>query len=101
MFYGTYDVSHSHTIVFGGYKRDYKTFYIPLTCIQVILCGGAINSPQLLMLSGIGPADHLRDVGIESLVNLPGVGENLQDHIEVFTNIELVWENLLSCKLIH
>lgn len=42
-----------------------------------------MNSPQLLMLSGIGPSDHLRDVGVDCNVNLPGVGENLQDHLEV------------------
>ena len=47
---------------------------------EVILCAGAIGSPQLLMLSGVGPADHLREVGIEPRVDLPGVGENLQDH---------------------
>lgn len=47
---------------------------------EVILAGGAINSPQMLMLSGIGPADHLRDKGIEPLLDLPGVGQNLQDH---------------------
>lgn len=47
---------------------------------EVILSGGAINSPQLLMLSGIGPAAHLREVGVEVVVDLPGVGENLQDH---------------------
>jgi choline dehydrogenase-like flavoprotein len=46
---------------------------------EVILSGGAFNSPQLLMLSGIGPADHLRDMGIETLIDLP-VGKNLQDH---------------------
>jgi choline dehydrogenase len=46
----------------------------------VVLCGGAINSPQLLMLSGIGPADHLRQHGIEVVADLPGVGENLHDH---------------------
>lgn len=50
---------------------------------EVILSGGSINSPQLLMLSGIGPADHLRDVGIEPLVPLAGVGQNLQDHATV------------------
>ena len=49
---------------------------------EVILCGGAFNSPQLLMLSGIGPADHLRSVGIEPVVDLP-VGKNLQDHLAV------------------
>ena len=47
---------------------------------EVILCGGAINSPQLLMLSGIGPADHLKSLGIHTRVDLPGVGQNLQDH---------------------
>ena len=49
---------------------------------EVILCGGAFNSPQLLMLSGIGPADHLRSVDIEPIVDLP-VGKNLQDHLAV------------------
>lgn len=48
---------------------------------EVILCGGAINSPQLLMLSGIGPAQHLKDLGIEVFHDLPGVGQNLQDHM--------------------
>ena len=47
---------------------------------EVILAGGAINSPQLLMLSGIGPAAHLAEVGIDTRVDLPGVGSNLQDH---------------------
>jgi choline dehydrogenase len=47
---------------------------------EVVLCGGAINSPQLLMLSGIGPADHLAEVGIDVVVDLPGVGANLHDH---------------------
>lgn len=49
---------------------------------EVILSGGAINSPQLLMLSGIGPADHLREKGIHVQVDLPGVGQNLQDHLD-------------------
>ncbi len=52
---------------------------------EVILCGGAINSPQLLMLSGIGPAAHLRQHGIEVRVDLPGVGSNLQDHLDICT----------------
>jgi choline dehydrogenase len=50
---------------------------------EVILCGGAINSPQLLMLSGIGPAAHLQAMGIEPTHDLPGVGQNLQDHYQV------------------
>lgn len=50
---------------------------------EVILSAGAINSPQLLMLSGIGPAAHLRGHGVEVLHDLPGVGANLQDHLAV------------------
>lgn len=51
---------------------------------EVILCGGAINTPQLLQLSGVGDAEHLRSLGIDPVVDLPGVGENLQDHLEVY-----------------
>lgn len=51
---------------------------------EVILCGGAINSPQLLQLAGIGAAAELRALGVPSVVDLPGVGENLQDHLEVY-----------------
>jgi choline dehydrogenase len=47
---------------------------------EVIVAGGAINSPQLLMLSGVGPADHLTSVGIDVIVDSPGVGANLSDH---------------------
>lgn len=50
---------------------------------EVILCAGAINSPQLLMLSGIGDAQHLQSLGIKVVNHLPGVGSNLQDHVEV------------------
>jgi choline dehydrogenase len=48
---------------------------------EVLLAGGAINSPQLLMLSGVGPADHLRAHGVSVVSDLPGVGQNLQDHL--------------------
>jgi len=51
---------------------------------EVIVCGGAINSPQLLMLSGIGPADHLHGHKIDVVQDLAGVGANLQDHIETY-----------------
>jgi choline oxidase len=49
---------------------------------ETVLSAGAIDGPKLLMLSGIGPAGHLREVGVEVLVDAPGVGENLQDHPE-------------------
>ncbi|MCP4003857.1 MAG: choline dehydrogenase [bacterium] len=51
---------------------------------EVISCGGAINSAQLLQLSGIGPASLLSDLGIAIVADVPGVGENLQDHLEVY-----------------
>jgi choline dehydrogenase len=51
---------------------------------EVILCGGAINSPQLLQLSGIGKASELEALGVGVVNDLPGVGENLQDHLEVY-----------------
>ena len=53
---------------------------------EVILCGGVINSPQLLMLSGIGDPDALRGHGIEPAVASPGVGKNLQDHLSVLAD---------------
>ncbi|WP_294567661.1 choline dehydrogenase [uncultured Arthrobacter sp.] len=51
---------------------------------EVILSGGAINTPQLLQLSGVGDSTHLSSLGIETVADLPGVGENLQDHLEVY-----------------
>ena len=50
---------------------------------EVILAAGAFNTPQLLMLSGIGPADHLREHEVDPVIDLPGVGANLQDHMSV------------------
>jgi len=54
---------------------------------ELILCGGPINSPQLLKLSGVGPAAELRAHGIEVVHDLPGVGENLQDHLEFYFQV--------------
>jgi choline dehydrogenase len=51
---------------------------------ELILCGGAINSPQLLQLSGVGNARELAALGVDVVADLPGVGENLQDHLEVY-----------------
>jgi len=54
-------------------------------CGEILLCGGAINSPQLLMLSGVGPADELKAHGIPLILDAPGVGANLQDHLDACT----------------
>jgi choline dehydrogenase len=51
---------------------------------EVVLCGGAFNSPQLLQLSGVGDADHLRPLGIDTVHHLPAVGQHMQDHLEVY-----------------
>jgi choline dehydrogenase-like flavoprotein len=67
---------------------------------EVILCAGAFNTPQLLMLSGIGPAGHLREHGIDVKVDLPGVGRNLQDRYEVAVThrMKRPWEILQGAK---
>jgi choline dehydrogenase len=54
---------------------------------EVLVCGGAINSPQLLKLSGLGPAAELRQHGIGVVRDMPGVGENLQDHLEFYFQV--------------
>ncbi len=54
---------------------------------EVILSGGPINSPQLLKLSGVGPAAELRGLGVEVIADRPGVGENLQDHLEFYFQV--------------
>ena len=64
------------------YRKDDRTVTVRATR-EVVLCLGTFNTPQLLMLSGVGPATHLREVGIKPVVDLPGVGGNLQDHLAV------------------
>ncbi|MBV9689954.1 MAG: choline dehydrogenase [Ktedonobacteraceae bacterium] len=65
------------TYVWDGKQQD------ALVTREVILCGGAINSPQLLLLSGVGPAKQLQNLGIPVVVDSAGVGQNLQDHLAV------------------
>lgn len=55
---------------------------------EVIIAASAINSPKLLMLSGIGPADHLKEHGIDVVADRPGVGQNLQDHLELYLQVK-------------
>jgi len=83
-------LAHATGLVFEGSRVvgvDYVRagrFHRTAAAGEVILCGGAINSPQLLQLSGIGDARHLGALGIDVVADLPGVGANLQDHLEVY-----------------
>lgn len=61
-----------------------KKIYIVHALKEVIVAASAINSPKLLMLSGIGPAAHLKEMGIPVIADRPGVGQNLQDHLELY-----------------
>ncbi len=76
LFQGTRAVGIEYTI--GGARNTARAER------EVILSGGAINSPQLLMLSGIGDATELHKLGIPVTQDLPGVGQNLQDHLEIY-----------------
>lgn len=66
---------------------------------EVIIAASSINSPKLLMLSGIGPAEHLKEHGIEVVADRPGVGQNLQDHMEVYIQQECTQPITLYSKL--
>lgn len=67
-----------------SYRRGSKR-YTAYCDGEVLLSAGTVNSPQVLMLSGIGPAEHLRKHGLDVIVDQPAVGENLQDHLDVCT----------------
>ncbi len=77
-------------IVFEGTRavgveyRNGRGQHVTANAAEVILCGGAFNSPQLLQVSGVGPASVLRAAGVPVLHDLAGVGENMQDHLEVY-----------------
>lgn len=66
---------------------------------DVILSAGPINSPKILMLSGIGNAEHLKEHGIDSVHHLPGVGENLQDHLEIWFQQNCIQPITINGKL--
>ena len=66
---------------------------------EVILAASSINSPKLLLLSGIGPAEHLRQNGIAVVTDRPGVGQNLQDHLELYIQQEAIQPVTLHSKL--
>jgi choline dehydrogenase len=75
-----YEADPNATTVPEGWESQQVALYCRR---EVVLCGGAFNTPQVLMLSGIGPKAHLEEHGIECRVDLPGVGLNLQDRYEV------------------
>ncbi len=82
-----------HTAKGVVFHRDGETVRA-LAKREVIVAAGAIASPRLLMLSGIGPAGHLRDVGLEVRCDLPGVGENLQEHPAVIVQEHVAFRTL-------
>ncbi len=82
--YGTRILFEGDRAVGVRYARSGRRGTATVRAGEVVLCGGAINSPQLLQLSGVGAAAELRALGIDVIADLPGVGENLQDHLEVY-----------------
>ncbi|KAF4527236.1 hypothetical protein B566_EDAN016109 [Ephemera danica] len=83
--------AHVTRIVFEGkvaravqYKRG-ETLHTVRANKEIIVSAGVIGSPQILMLSGVGPREHLENLGISVVHELPGVGENLQDHVSLFS----------------
>jgi choline dehydrogenase len=89
-------VTHALTdrIVFDGLRASVVMFlqqeqsHTVRARREVLLCSGAIASPQILQRSGVGPADVLRSLGIDVVLDLPGVGANLQDHLEIYQQYE-------------
>jgi choline dehydrogenase-like flavoprotein len=65
---------------------------------EVVLCAGAYNTPQLLMLSGIGPADHLREYGLDVVLDQPEVGANLSDHVNAGLIVRTGTETLMTAE---
>ena len=89
------------------YRQDGQVRRVPVGR-EVILSAGAFLSPKLLLLSGVGPADHLQAVGVPVVADLPGVGQNLQDHIQLpvvfrskleIPNTTLLTGNVLFAKM--
>ncbi len=66
---------------------------------EVILAASALNSPKLLMLSGIGPSDHLKETGVTPVHDLPGVGQNLHDHLEILLQVSCTQPITLNNKM--
>jgi choline dehydrogenase-like flavoprotein len=82
-------IEHGRAVGIEYAEGDDRTRHTARAEAEVLLTAGAIGSPKLLLLSGIGPADELRALGIEVVHDLPGVGRNLQDHIDVYVISEI------------
>jgi choline dehydrogenase len=89
-----------------AYEQGGQRHEVRARC-EVILSGGPINNPQLLKLSGVGPAGELREHGIDVVHDLPGVGENLQDHLEFYFQVASLqpitlysWQGLLGRAIV-
>ncbi len=91
-------IMEGKTAVGVEYRQGSKTLRVRARK-EVILSASSFNSPKLLMLSGIGPADHLKEHGIEVVHDLPGVGRNLQDHLEVWVQQECTQKITLNSWL--
>lgn len=87
-----------HAAVGVEYRRRSKTEVVHASR-EIILSGGTYNSPQLLLLSGIGPADELRRIGIDPVADLPGVGRNLAEHPNLLNEYELAGDEGLTRHL--
>ena len=82
-------IEHGRAVGVEYVEHDDRTRQTAHADAEVLVTGGAVGSPKLLLLSGVGPADELRALGVEVVHDLPGVGRNLQDHIDVYVISEL------------
>ncbi|KAJ7247867.1 alcohol oxidase [Mycena haematopus] len=82
-------------VVFESSGESGRRMFYARATKEIVICCGALGSPQLLLLSGIGPEEDLKDHGIETVVDLPGVGKHLQDHVGVPLMYEVPLEDTL------
>jgi len=88
-------VFNDQKIVGVEYEREGHVSTVRAT-LQVVLAAGAIGTPQIMMLSGLGPAAHLKEHGIDVVRDLPGVGANLQDHLQIRTSFRIAGARTLN-----
>ena len=87
--------AHAHRLVFDGKRASGVVYSVKgkestaFANGEILMSAGAFNSPQILQLSGLGPAEHLRGLGIDVVADMPGIGDNLQDHVNAPVIYEL------------